>query len=225
MPFTPESMLRAETLDRPHVVIDAADPLRFYVEWAYHAQDGSKIDPIVELFRPLRDKIRKEHDVHIVVATSFCADKEISGNRISRTYILSYCPGERRLTRAEEEQKIYTPSFRPSRLNEQCLIKPEAHGKKQIDVAVSGKMLESEFKAIQPRLLASLQEVLDAWVEADNGLALFLEEGNKESIHSFLLSIGLRKPEPPEEPTKEERRRAYLKAHPEHARTATPRKK
>ena len=197
MPFTPESMLAAEKLDHPRVIIDAADPLKFYVEWAHHAQDGSKIDPIVELFRPLRDKIRKEHDVHIVVATSFCADKEISNNQISRTYILSYCPGERRLK------------------------KP---GKSESN-SVSYETLASEFKAIQPRLLASLQEVLDTWVEADNGLALFLEEGNKESIHSFLLSIGLRKPEPPEEPTKEERRRAYLKAHPEHARTATPRKK
>lgn len=201
MPFTPESMLAAEKLDRPHVIIDAADPLKFYVEWAHHAQDGSKIDPIVELFRPLRDKIRKEHDVHIVVATSFCAGRDIGNGRVSRPYILSYCPGERRL-KGPGESKSSGPS-------------------------VSSKMLASEFKAIQPRLLASLQEILDAWVEADNGLALFLERGNKESIHSFLISIGLRKPEPEEKRplTKEERRKAYLKEHPEHAATATPRKK
>ncbi|MBQ3294089.1 hypothetical protein IJG96_03120 [Candidatus Saccharibacteria bacterium] len=191
MPFTPESMLAAEKLDRPHVIIDAADPLHFQVEWAYHDKDVSVIDPIVELFRPLRDKIRKEHDVHIVVTSGPWTDKKVAKGKISRTYILSYCPGERR--------------------------------QKEVD----RRILASEFKAIQPRLLASLQDTLDAWVEADNGLALFLDEGNKESIHSFLLSIGLRKPESETEKhlTKEERREAYLKEHPEHAHTAKPRNK
>ena len=191
MPFTPESMLAAEKLDRPHVIIDAADPLHFQVEWAYHDKDVSVIDPIVELFRPLRDKIRKEHDVHIVVTSGPWTDKKVAKGKISRTYILSYCPGERR--------------------------------QKEVD----RRILASEFKAIQPRLLASLQGTLDAWVEADNGLALFLDEGNKESIHSFLLSIGLRKPESETEKhlTKEERREAYLKEHPEHAHTAKPRNK
>ncbi len=191
MPFTPESMLAAEKLDRPHVIIDAADPLHFQVEWAYHDKDVSVIDPIVELFRPLRDKIRKEHDVHIVVTSGPWTDKKVAKGKISRTYVLSYCPGERR--------------------------------QKEVD----RRILASEFKAIQPRLLASLQGTLDAWVEADNGLALFLDEGNKESIHSFLLSIGLRKPESETEKhlTKEERREAYLKEHPEHAHTAKPRNK
>jgi len=191
MPFTPESMLRAETLDRPHVIIDAAEPLKFIVEWKHHNRDTSAIDPIIELFRPLRDRIRKEHDVHIVASSGTWTDKKVGKDKIRRTYILSYCPGERR--------------------------------QKDVD----RKLLASEFRTIQPRLLSSLQETLDAWVEADNGLALFLEEGNKESIHSFLLSIGLRKPEPEEKRplTKEERRKAYLKEHPEHARTATPRKK
>ena len=190
MPFTPESMLRAETIDRPHVIIDAAEPLKFVVEWKHHNRDTSAIDPIIELFRPLRDRIRKEHDVHIVASSGTWTDKKVGKDKIRRTYILSYCPGERR--------------------------------QKDVD----RKLLASEFRTIQPRLLRSLQETLDAWVEADNGLALFLEEGNKESIHSFLLSIGLRKPEPPEEHlTKEERRKAYLKEHPEHAATATPRKK
>lgn len=191
MPFTPESMLRAETLDRPHVIIDAAEPLEFVVEWKHHNRDTSAIDPIIELFRPLRDRIRKEHDVHIVASSGTWTDKKVGKDKIRRTYILSYCPGERR--------------------------------QKDVD----RKLLASEFRAIQPRLLSSLQETLDAWVEADNGLALFLEEGNKESIHSFLLSIGLRKPEPEEKRplTKEERRKAYLKEHPEHAATATPRKK
>jgi len=191
MPFTPESMLRAETLDRPHVIIDAAEPLEFVVEWKHHNRDTSAIDPIIELFRPLRDRIRKEHDVHIVASSGTWTDKKVGKDKIRRTYILSYCPGERR--------------------------------QKDVD----RKLLASEFRTIQPRLLSSLQETLDAWVEADNGLALFLEEGNKESIHSFLLSIGLRKPEPEEKRplTKEERRKAYLKEHPEHARTATPRKK
>lgn len=191
MPFTPESMLNSEKLDRPHVIIDAADPLKFAVEWAYFDKDMSRIDPIVELFRPLRDRIRKEHDVHIVVAGGAWTDKKIARNRISRTYILSYCPGERR--------------------------------QKDVD----RRILESEFKAIQPRLLASLQETLDAWVEADNGLALYLEEGNKESIHQFLISLGLREPEKPaqKQPSKDERRRAYLEQHPEHAKTARPRKK
>ena len=190
MPFTPESMLAAEKLDRPHVIIDAADASKFQVEWAYHSKDVSVIDPIVELFRPLRDKIRKEHDIHIVVTTGAWTDKKIAKNRISRTYILSYCPGERR--------------------------------QKEVDRRILG----SEFKAVQPRLLANLQETLDAWVEADNGLALFLEEGNKESIHSFLLSVGLRQPEPEPTPTKPTRtkaekradRVAYAKAHPETAR-------
>ncbi len=191
MPFTPDSMLNSEKLDRPHVIIDAADPLKFAVEWTYFDRDLSKIDPIVELFRPLRDRIRKEHDVHIVVAGGAWTDKKIAKNRISRTYILSYCPGERR--------------------------------QKDVD----RRILESEFKAIQPRLLSSLQETLDAWVEADNGLALYLEEGNKESIHQFLISLGLREPEKPvpKRPSKDERRRAYLEQHPEHAKTAKPRKK
>ncbi len=190
MPFTPESMLKAEKLDRPHVIIDAADPLHFQVEWAYHNKDISVIDPIVELFRPLRDRIRKEHDVHIVATSGPWTDKKVAKGKISRTYVLSYCPGERR--------------------------------QKEVD----RRFLASEFKAIQPRLLADLQDTLDTWVEADNGLALFLEEGNKESIHSFLLSIGLRQPESEAEKrlTKEERRQAYLKAHPEHAKTAKPRK-
>lgn len=199
MPFTPESMLNAEKLDRPHVIIDAADPLKFTVEWAYHDKDLSKIDPIVELFRPLRDRIRKEHDIHIVAAGSAWYDKKIAKNRISRTYILSYCPGERR----QDE--------------------------------VDRRVLASEFKEVQPRLLADLQETLDAWVEADNGLTIFLKDGNKESIHEFLLSVGLRKPEPEEveKPAKPKRtkaekradRVAYAKAHPETCRNHKNRSK
>ena len=191
MPFTPESMLNAEKLDRPHVIIDAAEPLKFVVEWKHHSKDASVIDPIIEIFRPLRDRIRKEHDIHIVATSGTWTDKKVGKDKVRRTYILSYCPGERR--------------------------------QKDVD----RKLLASEFKAVQPRLLADLQEILDAWVEADNGLNLFLEEGNKESIHSFLLSIGLRKPETEEKkrPTKEERRQAYLAEHPEHAKTAKPRNK
>ena len=160
MAFTPESMQKAENLDRPHVIIDNADPLVFYIEWKYFEKTDGKIDPIIELFRSLRDRIRKENDVHIVATSSSWTDRKIAGGRIRRKYVLSYCPGERR-------QKDVDP-----------------------------RILASEFKTIQPRLLSNLQETLDTWLEADNGLALYLEEGNKESIHSFLVSVGLRQPEP-----------------------------
>ena len=173
MSFTPESMLRAEHLDHPRVNT-SADPLQFVVEWAYHEKDASKIDPIVEIFRPIRDRIRKEHDIHIVVTGGHWSDQKADKGRIARTYTLSYCPGERQ--------------------------------------EVDRRILASEFEVVQPRLLASLQEALDAWVEADNGLALFLEAGNKESIHAFLVSIGLRPKE------KAARRKAYLAEHPEHAK-------
>jgi hypothetical protein len=180
--------MRAEALDRAHVIIDSADPMSFYVEWKHHDGDIGKIDPIIELFRPLRDRVRKENDVHIVAGGGPWSDRKIAGGRIRRKYVLSYCLGKR----------------------------PQKE--------VNRRMLESEFKEIQPRLLGDLQEALDAWREADNGLALFLEKGNKESIHSFLVSIGLREPEKPapKRATKEERRQAYLKEHPEHAKTARP---
>ena len=187
MAFTPESALRAETLDRAHSIIDNADPLVFYVEWRYFENTSGKIDPIIEIFRPLRDRIRKEHDVHIVAASSSWTDRKIAGGRIRRKYILSYCPGERR--------------------------------QKDIDV----RILANQFQTIQPRLLTDLQETLDTWREADNGLALYLEEGNKESIHGFLVSIGLRQPDKPEPLAKDERRKAYIKEHPEHTKTAKPR--
>lgn len=173
MPFTPESMLAAEHLDYPRI-ISADDPLILIVEWAYHEKDLSKIDPIIEIFRPIRDRIRKDHDIHIVITGGAWSDRAIADDHIARTYTLSYCPGKRQ----------------------------------QID----RRILASEFAEVQPRLLASLQEVLNAWVEADNGLALFLEAGNKESIHDFLISIGLRQPE------KAARRKAYLAEHPEHAK-------
>ncbi len=186
MAFTPESALKAETLDRPHVIIDNADPLMFFVEWKYFDK-GPKIDPVIEIFRPLRDRIRKQHDVHIVATSGGWTDRRIAGGRIRRQYILSYCPGERR--------------------------------QKDVDC----RILASEFEQIQPRLLADLQQILDTWVEADNGLALYLEEGNKESIHRFLVSIGLRQPDKPEPLAKDERRKAYIKEHPEHTKTAKPR--
>ncbi|MBR2587300.1 hypothetical protein IKE71_02920 [Candidatus Saccharibacteria bacterium] len=180
-----------KNLDRPHVIIDAADPLHFRVEWAEHHGDLSTIDPIVELFRPLRDKIRNEHDVHIVVGSGPWTDKRLPQGRVSRTYVLSFCPGERR--------------------------------QDEVDRATVAK----EFKAIQPRLLIDLQNILDTWVEAEDGLTLFLERGNKESIHAFLVRIGLRSPDAgcSKEELKAKRRQAYIAAHPEHAKTARPRKK
>lgn len=86
------------------------------------------------------------------------------------------------------------------------------------------KKLAREAEDLVPNILQNLREVCEGWCTADNGLAIFLKERNKHSIDEYLIGIGLkRKVEP--EPDKEQRRKAYLKEHPEHARTAKPRNK
>lgn len=86
---------------------------------------------------------------------------------------------------------------------------------------VDPRILASEMDMVAPLILNDLNDLFQTWAEADNGLCVYLEQNNISSIFRFLESIGLRKSEE-ERPSKEERRKAYLKAHPEHARTARP---
>ena len=86
---------------------------------------------------------------------------------------------------------------------------------------VDTRELYSEVDIIVPMMLESLITVADGWASADNGLALFLKNRNKSSIDNYLIGIGLKKRH--RKMTKAERREAYLKEHPEHAKTAKPR--
>ena len=92
---------------------------------------------------------------------------------------------------------------------------------------IDAKILHGEADRIIPAMLISLRIVCGGWATAEDGLAQFLRERNKSSIDEYLMNIGIKKrkdaPLPPEKkPTKEERRQAYLRDHPEHARTAQP---
>ena len=93
---------------------------------------------------------------------------------------------------------------------------------------VSIEHLMSEADQLVPAMLETLTAICDGWTTADNGMVIFLKEKNKSSMDEYLIGIGIKKrktpPLPPKKrPSKEERRQAYLKAHPEHANTAQPR--
>ena len=93
---------------------------------------------------------------------------------------------------------------------------------------VALKKLVKEAEDLIPNMLHNLKEVCEGWCTADNGLAIFLKERNKHSIDEYLIGIGLKRKvesEPDKETIKEQRRKAYLEEHPEHARTAKPRNK
>lgn len=190
MPFTPESSLAAKDLDCPrignvydididtsYVKIIGRDSIKekhFQVIWPGH--NHYFVDPVVELFIPLRKRYRKEYDLQIGLDAVHAESTE--GSLVYR-----FVPG----------------TFK----------------RRNVDTRV----IESELDFVAPRILAELDELFQTWAEADNGLCIYLEDQNVASIHKFLESIGLREPE------KEERRAAYIKAHPEHAHTAKPKKK
>ena len=201
MPFTPESMLTAEQLDCPRVadvydvIIDTSyvklinrDTIKekhFKVNWPGH--NHYFVDPVVELFIPLRKKYRGEYDLQIGLDAVHSESSE---------GILAY--------------RLVCGTFKRKNVNTSAI--------------------EDELDIVAPIILAELDELFQIWAEADNGLCLYLEEQNVSSIHHFLESIGLRHDEDTDPKiakrlAKEKRRQAYLKAHPEHAATARPKKK
>ena len=195
MPFTPDSMKKAQELDRPHVgeiydvVVDTSyipafhrisiREKRFQVIWPGH--NHYYVDPVVELFIPLRKKYRKEYDIHIVLDAVHSESRE-------GLLVYRFCCG--------------------------------TFERKNVDT----RLIEAEVDTIAPLILNELDDLFQTWTEADNGLCVYLEEQNVSSIHQFLESIGLRNPDSPNAEqmaaAKERRRQAYLKEHPEHAHTA-----
>ncbi len=93
MPFSPESMLRAETLD--HITLELTDD-KLIAEWQYFGKRAETLDPIIEAFRARRSHWEKtpEHDIHIVIEHRD-DDIFLPNGRVRRTYGFSYCPYNR----------------------------------------------------------------------------------------------------------------------------------
>lgn len=84
---------------------------------------------------------------------------------------------------------------------------------------VDPRILKLEIDAAAPLILNDLNDLFQTWSEADNGLCLYLKSHNISSIHQFLESQGLRSPDHNKDSavkmSKEQRRAAFLAAHPE----------
>ena len=117
--------------------------------------------------------------------------------------VATYSAAADKKIRENKTRRVYSLSFCPGQRQQKNILHED---------------LIKEFRRALPQLLNDLQETLEAWYKAENGLALFLEEGNKESIRNFLISVGLRQPEK----TKEQRREDFIKQNPGLARAAQP---
>ncbi len=159
MSFNPVSVNRFVGYNRPTILPWRSDSCEcINIAWSYYDQARSfDIDPIVELFRPLRDKLRKETDLHVVILyIPDQATEHPDGEHYAvRKYTFAYGPGERQ--------------------------------------SVSPEEIQTQFKALIPVLISDLENLLDAWSDADNGLAEFAKNRNKDSVHNFLVSVGLRR--------------------------------
>ena len=85
-------------LDSPKIIGLSKDPNGtplLTISWGYYKTEGRSIDPIVELFRPLRERIADEFDVHIVITSSGTADVVQPNGEVYRNYSFCYCPVKR----------------------------------------------------------------------------------------------------------------------------------
>ncbi|MBR3256849.1 hypothetical protein IKG02_00985 [Candidatus Saccharibacteria bacterium] len=70
-------------------------PNRLYVTWDYFPEEGDGIDPLVELFRPVRDRYADEKDLYVVILPTG-KDITLPNGLTERTYIFTCCPKERK---------------------------------------------------------------------------------------------------------------------------------
>ncbi len=79
----------------PTVTRVTYSPNRLFITWDYFAKQGESIDPLIELFRPVRDKMAEKHDLHIVILPN-SRDKEHVDGTIERQYNFTCCPKTRK---------------------------------------------------------------------------------------------------------------------------------
>lgn len=183
MPFTPESMLKAEKLDYLH--LNLYDDM-LHAKWKNFGDRATTPDPVVEAFRARRShweryEVNGKHlyDVHIVIEHR---DTDIvrPDGRIERHYGFSYCPYMR-------DHDDVTP-----------------------------EQLKKEFFELLRIIFIELITMFDEWHDADNGMAAFLNKGNKSSLDDFLYSMKYKDPDPEtlKKRAKEERTKKWKTEHP-----------
>ena len=100
MPWTPESAINAEILPCPKIG-DAFDvkieigsstlkQKRFTVVWPGFANPDITIDPIVELWRPINERVRLTTDLNLCIFKH--GEDQKSEGSVTRTYEVSYGP-------------------------------------------------------------------------------------------------------------------------------------